>query len=220
MDNYEEGEQHVIFCTGSEWVEQLISEVFRREPLWNSKLPYKERGFKTTSVLWAEVDHILDKEKGTSQAKFKSLRDRFLKLYAECNKKPKSGSAASALHKTTWKYYNQLLFLIPTIECRPANTHLKKIEEGTNFNTSSTELSSRYALKRKKSAETGNTMDLDPFRQYCQAQLEASSQPPDRIGAFCMYLEAELREMDMNSAQMMMNNVLKLLLDTKERINE
>lgn len=39
--------------------ELLISEVFCREPLWNSLIPYAERSFKITSALWLEVDIAL-----------------------------------------------------------------------------------------------------------------------------------------------------------------
>lgn len=41
--------------------ERLISEVFMREPLWNSKLPYKHRGPANIKLLWNEVDTCLGK---------------------------------------------------------------------------------------------------------------------------------------------------------------
>lgn len=43
--------------------ELLISEVFRREPLWNSLIPYAERSFKITLALWLEVDIALGRYK-------------------------------------------------------------------------------------------------------------------------------------------------------------
>ncbi|XP_070151829.1 uncharacterized protein [Polyergus mexicanus] len=63
--------------------ELLISEVFCREPLWNSLIPYAERSFKITSALWVEVDIALGVHNGSSQKIFKSLRDRYVRLLAE-----------------------------------------------------------------------------------------------------------------------------------------
>jgi len=44
-----------------DFTEKLISEVFTREPLWNSKLPYKQRGLRDIKSLWSEVDACLGK---------------------------------------------------------------------------------------------------------------------------------------------------------------
>jgi len=43
--------------------ELLIAEVFCREPLWNSLLPYAERSHNITSILWHEIDRALGKQK-------------------------------------------------------------------------------------------------------------------------------------------------------------
>jgi len=44
-----------------DFTEKLISEVFTREPLWNSKLPYKQRGPRDIKLLWSEIDACLGK---------------------------------------------------------------------------------------------------------------------------------------------------------------
>jgi len=44
-----------------DFTEKLISEVFTREPLWNSKLPYKQRGPRDIKSLWSEIDVCLGK---------------------------------------------------------------------------------------------------------------------------------------------------------------
>lgn len=41
--------------------ELLISEVFCREALWNTLIPYAERSYKITSSLWNEIDIALGK---------------------------------------------------------------------------------------------------------------------------------------------------------------
>ncbi|XP_071653615.1 uncharacterized protein [Temnothorax longispinosus] len=97
--------------------ELLITEVFCREPLWNTLLPYSERHYKTTSALWNEVDVILGVQDGYSQKTFKTLRDRFVRLLGEESKSKRSGSAAS--NTVEWKYFSQLEFLRPSVEYRP-----------------------------------------------------------------------------------------------------
>lgn len=42
--------------------ELLIDEVFSREPLWNSQLPYAQRSHNITSTLWKEIDIALGKQ--------------------------------------------------------------------------------------------------------------------------------------------------------------
>lgn len=42
-------------------MERLIAEVFTRESLWNSTLPYKQRGPTDMKLLWSEIDSCLGK---------------------------------------------------------------------------------------------------------------------------------------------------------------
>jgi len=44
-----------------DFTEKLISEVFTREPLWNCKFPYKQRGPTDIKSLWSEADACLGK---------------------------------------------------------------------------------------------------------------------------------------------------------------
>ncbi|TGZ48329.1 Uncharacterized protein DBV15_08650, partial [Temnothorax longispinosus] len=102
----------------SDLTERLISEVFIREPLWNSKLPYKQRGPANMKLLWAQVDTCLGTDPGISQGKWKHLRDRFVKEYGIQNTYTASGSATKAKKTSTWYLYETLSFLIPTINYR------------------------------------------------------------------------------------------------------
>lgn len=42
-------------------IEELINEVFKRPPLWNSTLPYEKRGPSVTKLLWLQIDKKLSK---------------------------------------------------------------------------------------------------------------------------------------------------------------
>lgn len=55
----EEHEYYVDNNNKNDYVERLIAEVFVRESLWNSTLPYKFRGPATIKTLWAEIDALL-----------------------------------------------------------------------------------------------------------------------------------------------------------------
>lgn len=70
--------------------------------------------------------------------------------------------------------------------------------------------------KRKGLASTATENNMDPFRNYCQAQLEATNNPPDRISAFCTYLETELRAMNEEESKKMTKDIMQLLLNAKE----
>ncbi|XP_071568414.1 uncharacterized protein [Temnothorax nylanderi] len=107
--------------------EGLISEVFIREPLWNSKLPYKQRGPADIKLLWAQVDTCLGTDPGISQAKWKNMRDRFVKEYGIQNTYTASGSATKAKKTSTWYLYETLSFLIPTINYRKTKSNLENV---------------------------------------------------------------------------------------------
>ncbi|XP_025158431.1 uncharacterized protein LOC112589440 [Harpegnathos saltator] len=111
----------------NDYIEKLITEVFEREPLWNSSLPYKFRGPSDIKVLWAEIDNCLGTTAGTSQIKWKNIRDRFVKEHAlECAYIP-SGSAA-VKKKSTWSFYESLRFLTPTINYRRTKSNIENID--------------------------------------------------------------------------------------------
>lgn len=47
-------------------IEELINEVFKRAPLWDSTLPYEKRGPSITKLLWSEIDKRLNLRPGTA----------------------------------------------------------------------------------------------------------------------------------------------------------
>lgn len=60
------GEEHDCYILdesdkNDSYTERLISEVYMRESLWNSTLPYKQRGPTDMKLLWSEVDSCLSK---------------------------------------------------------------------------------------------------------------------------------------------------------------
>lgn len=57
-----DGEEHECnIVNKDDYTEKLIAEVFVRENLWNSSLPYQFRGPITIKALWAEIDACLGK---------------------------------------------------------------------------------------------------------------------------------------------------------------
>ncbi|XP_071653947.1 uncharacterized protein [Temnothorax longispinosus] len=110
----------------NDYSERLIAAVFERKILWNSKLPYKLRGPLQIKLLWTEMDTCLGTTPGTSQIKWKSLRDRFVKEHTiECTYVP-SGSAA-VKKRSSWLLYESLRFLVPTINYRKTTSNIENI---------------------------------------------------------------------------------------------
>lgn len=61
MYNGEEHECYIDNNNKDDYIERLIAEVFVRESLWNSTLPYKLRSPANMKTLWSEVDACLGK---------------------------------------------------------------------------------------------------------------------------------------------------------------
>ncbi|KYQ47202.1 hypothetical protein ALC60_13779, partial [Trachymyrmex zeteki] len=101
----------------NDYLERLISAVFENEPLWNSKFPYKFRGPSNIKALWADIDRQLGTAPGTSQTKWKNIRDRFVKEHTLVTTYISSGSAAKK-KESTWPFYECLRFLEPTVNYR------------------------------------------------------------------------------------------------------
>ncbi|XP_067211195.1 uncharacterized protein [Linepithema humile] len=114
------------FENKNDYLEALIAAVFERESLWNSALPYKFRGPSETKALWSEIDGCLNTAPDTSQAKWKNLRDRFVKEHSlQCTYIP-SGSKAIK-KKSNWPFYESLRFLVPTINYRKTKSNIENV---------------------------------------------------------------------------------------------
>lgn len=201
--------ENVLSSPESDEKELLIAEVFCREPLWNSQLPYAERSYNKTSIMWSEIDRILDVQNGYSQKTFKSLRDRFVKLLAEENKSKRSGSAANS--KIDWKYFNQLNFLRPTVEFRPTISNLPKKRSIKDMETS---ISTSSTPKKAKSLTPAGSSTED-FESFCKKHLE-SNHVPDRIGSFMLYLESEIRTLPNQAVNKLIRKLTESLMQIQD----
>ncbi|XP_011136483.1 uncharacterized protein LOC105181426 [Harpegnathos saltator] len=121
----------INFLNKNEYLELLIAEVFQREALWNSLLPYKCRDPLEVKALWSEIDIYLSTCPGTSQSKWKNLRDRFVKKHALQSSYVPSGSAA-VKKKSSWPFYENLLFLASTITYRKTKSNIENVNPQTN----------------------------------------------------------------------------------------
>ncbi|XP_018370121.1 PREDICTED: uncharacterized protein LOC108765773, partial [Trachymyrmex cornetzi] len=116
-------------------IEELINEVFRRPPLWNSSLPYENRGPATIKFLWSEIDEKLNLYPGTACSKWRNLRDTYVRKLSEQNKYVPSGSAAEAKPKpVSWPYFELMGFLRSTVTRRKTFSNIKPLIPSTNKN--------------------------------------------------------------------------------------
>ncbi|XP_071577509.1 uncharacterized protein [Temnothorax nylanderi] len=108
-------------------IEELINEVFKRAPLWDSILPYEKRGPTVTKFLWSEIDEILNLHPGTANTRtWRNLRDTYVRKLSEQQKYIPSGSGAEAKAKlVSWPYFELLGFLRPTVTRRKTFSNIQ-----------------------------------------------------------------------------------------------
>ncbi|XP_011258602.2 uncharacterized protein LOC105252749 isoform X1 [Camponotus floridanus] len=149
-------------------VEELINEVFKRTPLWDSTLPYEKRGPSRTKLLWSAIDKKLNLRPGTANVKWRNLRDTYVRKLSEQKKYIPSGSAAEAKPKVSWPYFELLGFLRPTVMRRktfsnispPAsfstNSDKRYIEQQLEKLNSNTSLTASRSNSNKSCTFSGN----------------------------------------------------------------
>ncbi|XP_075450999.1 uncharacterized protein LOC142492211 [Ascaphus truei] len=143
-------------------IEQLISEIYKRDPLWNQKAnTYHDRFL--TKKLWSEIGEIMSCGTDILRTKWKNLRNSFRR---ELNKviHPRSGDAAASVHEYTssWPYFSMMLFLKE--QMTPAQTVC-------NLENSNTELPGN---------STDNTLDVSVEDTSFSVTPPSPSEPPTK----------------------------------------
>lgn len=133
----------------NDYLERLIAAVFEKEPLWNSTLPYKFRGPSAIKTLWTDIDCRLGTAPGTSQTKWKNIRDRFVKEYNLVNSYIPSGSAAKK-KESTWSFYESLRFLEPTVNYRRTISNIENVVPSSSSSSVEQSFSASRANYAKK----------------------------------------------------------------------
>ncbi|XP_013198613.1 transcription factor Adf-1-like [Amyelois transitella] len=89
--------------------EQIISAIFERRPIWNSKdVNHKNR--RIINQLWEEIKNELNIEVTDLKKKWKNLKDHYRKELKK-NPAPRSGDAGNVNQPSNWQYFSQLRFL-------------------------------------------------------------------------------------------------------------
>ncbi|CAK9291399.1 unnamed protein product, partial [Gordionus sp. m RMFG-2023] len=104
--------------------EELINSV-RFYPCLYDKRSIGYKNTQKNNSIWKSIAAENSIETEIAKSTWKNLRDSFLREHKKL-KCLKSGSGAD--HSPTWKFYNNLTFLIPTIESGKQYTNLKKIK--------------------------------------------------------------------------------------------
>lgn len=103
--------------------ELLISCVQARPPLWDSRLPIKDRSKTIRGNLWTEIFQEFGGNPNFSleflMKKWRNLRDTYVRLKGEYTP---SGSAA--IKKKKWEYMDVLSFLNDTISYKTTVSNL------------------------------------------------------------------------------------------------
>ncbi|KAI5652154.1 alcohol dehydrogenase transcription factor myb/SANT-like domain-containing protein [Phthorimaea operculella] len=101
-------------------IPQFISEVKKRECIWNSDdHRYSDR--HATAVAWNEIVKIMDTPEDLLRAKWKNLRDLFNREIKKVRKRANSGEEDG--YRGRWRYFKQMSFMRKR---KPNNKELKK----------------------------------------------------------------------------------------------
>ncbi len=113
--------------------ERLITEVQNYEHLWCvSSKKFSDRDRAQNS--WQEIALKLGRDVGVVKAKWKYLRDNYMKLKKET--KHKSGDAAKK--KSHWKFFESLFFLNTLTEKNETETNVSLVEHEESANSQCT----------------------------------------------------------------------------------
>lgn len=108
--------------------ELLINCVMARTPLWDSRIPIKERSKTIRDVLWQEIYQEFGSNPDFSidflMKKWRNLRDTYVRIKGDSKSEP-SGSAAK--NKKKWEFFDQMSFLNDTINFRPTVSNLPSV---------------------------------------------------------------------------------------------
>ncbi|KAH6946311.1 hypothetical protein HPB50_012759 [Hyalomma asiaticum] len=112
--------------------EALIAAVEARQSLWLAR--HKDhRNRHRKAVLWREVADIAlpGVRDGVTavQKRWKSLRDKFRRLYTEMSSRKSGAAADEDDFECTWPYFELLLFLRDTMETRPTSGNFTDSQE-------------------------------------------------------------------------------------------
>lgn len=120
---------------GGQQEEKLIALVFKRRPLWDHTFPLSQWSKCVKDKLWVEIQKMMNGVWSLDQIqrKWKSLKDRYLKLKTEfCDNIP-TGSGRDKARKITWKYYEMLTFLSDVNVPRSTISSLYQEEAAARF---------------------------------------------------------------------------------------
>nr|XP_054930432.1 uncharacterized protein LOC126538461 [Dermacentor andersoni] len=116
--------------------EALITEVEKRRVLWD----VRDRNYKNNmkrDQAWRATADALSVDVTQVMKRWKSLRDTFMKKRKEVTT-TKSGAGADSVFSVRWPHYNQLLFLLDTMEYPETSGNLVDIQDIDSFDETST----------------------------------------------------------------------------------
>ncbi|XP_028166305.1 transcription factor Adf-1-like [Ostrinia furnacalis] len=118
--------------------ERIISAIFERRPIWNSKdVNHKHR--RVINQLWEEIKNELNIEVTDLKKKWKNIKDHYrkeLKRYPA----PRSGDAGNVNRPSNWQYFSQLGFLRDEVMPNVTEGNLSHTEVSNRISNSSIEL--------------------------------------------------------------------------------
>ncbi|XP_046391662.1 uncharacterized protein LOC124159788 [Ischnura elegans] len=183
-------------------IEALIMEVQQRPPLFDIRLPLKERTPERKAMLWREVYLALDGKIPEAElpSKFKSLRDRYVR---EKNVHPPSGSGA--VKRKKWVHFDSLTYLNSCIKYKKTSCSL---DEGNGARLTPTVGSGAVPLSSPspKSSQRGEFTE-----RILQELRDTKPKENDGIHHFCMAVADLLRQKKREDLVALQIQILEIL---------
>ncbi|KAI4467940.1 forkhead box protein [Holotrichia oblita] len=185
--------------------EMLISAVSVRPALYNYKLPLQERSAMSREQI---------------PKRWKYLKDRYQKARRDIKKYCPSGSEASTVPKTAFKYYYMMNFLNETIDSPNTVTNLQIDDTNDKIALPSPLPSpnSSASVNCDKKAKKNSKESIDSLER---AFLESLNKPvtTDEVDGFLIRVAASLRRLPYRGRCQVEISIMKLLTEAEEKYN-
>ncbi|XP_075444928.1 uncharacterized protein LOC142488368 isoform X2 [Ascaphus truei] len=148
-------------------IERMISEVYRREPLWNQRTRAYHNRF-IHEKLWQEVGDIFSITSDVAKKKWKILRHTFgRELKRPKPPRPRKAGTRGRKHSAPWRFFQSMLFLKDQI--------LPTLAESNLLYTSC-----------KREANLGTSLALTKVENsLCDSAISTEPQPQKRPSSEC-----------------------------------
>ncbi|CAG9764554.1 unnamed protein product [Ceutorhynchus assimilis] len=220
-------------ATTASWEELLIKFVQDRPALYNIKIPVTERSHLKKNNLWAEIHNLLEGKHSLEaiKAKWRYLRDCYMKARKKMGQYKPSGSAAGTKFDSGFRYYASMQFLNDSLEMPETVCSVPIMTPNLFSPTPSTSTSeqgdteaSQASISFVEVPETPSAKKrrVDEKKEFQKGVLDILTAPPkasDGVDGFLMRLGESLRRFPYRERSRLEIDIMKLVFDRESELD-